>query len=263
MLDNASKDLKTLILLRLTKKLIDNTNAAGMIKLENIVTGGKFKKIKVTIPEIKTQDEIKKERKEKIKQEVKEKLEYAASPKINESSFVIVPVQREKETSIPIPKPAQTPKPQQSRRPMPQAGQPRQRIPMSPRPTQQAQARLHQISRQQPDLPTHLQELKPDFTQKPLDIDLGDLNAFLRDPNVKTIETEGADQRVSVSGTMGKKPTGIILDKEKIDEIINKFSKEAKIPVTEGLFKVTIGNTLLTAMISKTLGSRFILKKMA
>jgi len=111
-------------------------------------------------------------------------------------------------------------------------------------------------------LPAHLQYLKPTGPPtKKLDIDLGKLNPFLQDANVREIETEGEDEVVTVKGTMGKKPTSIKLSKEEIDEILDKFSKEAKIPKTEGLFKVTLGNLVLTAMVSEAISSRFIIKK--
>jgi CO dehydrogenase/acetyl-CoA synthase epsilon subunit len=98
-------------------------------------------------------------------------------------------------------------------------------------------------------------------TKKEQGIDLGKLNPFLQDPNVKTIETTGEDDDVMVSGAMGRKPTGIKLSKEEIDEVIDKFSKKAKIPKAEGLFKVTVDNLIFTAMISDTISSRFIIKK--
>jgi hypothetical protein len=244
MLEKTSTEIKTLILLRLTKKIIENTNTAGMLKLENLVYNKKTEKIK--IPKQKTKEEIEKEKKEKIKKEVKEKLEYTPSEKITEGIFTTTPIQRKKEITIPIPpKPKQIPQPRQFTRQMPT----------------RMQQSLQQIARQEPRLPEHLQGLRPEFSQEPLNIDLGELTPLLNDPNVKIIETEGADKRVTVSGAMGKKPTGITLTGEQIDEIIDKFSKEAKIPKTEGLFKVTLKNTILTAMISPTLGNRFILKK--
>jgi len=61
---------------------------------------------------------------------------------------------------------------------------------------------------------------------------------------------------------MGIKKTGIILDKEEIDNIIQRFSRETKIPVQEGIFKVVAGRLIFLAIISEIVGSKFTIKKM-
>jgi hypothetical protein len=66
---------------------------------------------------------------------------------------------------------------------------------------------------------------------------------------------------VVVTGTMGTKPTDIILSKEDIDRVINKFSEVSKIPATEGIFRVIVGNLILSAIISGVIGSKFVIKK--
>ena len=48
---------------------------------------------------------------------------------------------------------------------------------------------------------------------------------------------------------------------KKIDEVINRFSNLAKIPKSEGLFKVAVGILLLTATISESVSSRFVIEK--
>ena len=49
------------------------------------------------------------------------------------------------------------------------------------------------------------------------------------------------NQNIGVKGTMGAKKTGIIFNKEEIDEVIQTFSKETKIPVQEGILQSSIG----------------------
>ncbi|NCN86208.1 hypothetical protein GW932_00070 [archaeon] len=246
MLENKTTSFKTLILLKLTKQLIESTNSYGMYKLEKLLSSGDFEK---KLEDIKKEKLSKEEVKEKLKKEVKEKLNYSPSKKIRETESFIVPIdERNKQKQIPKKRIFQS-----RQRPIPQPGQN-----MMSRQTGQVnlQRALHRD-----DLPENLQYLRPTKSETPLEIDLGKLNLFLQDRNVKTIETEGPDQMIFVTGTMGKKPTGIKFTKEEIDEVLDKFSKESKIPKTEGLFKVALGNILLTAMISESIGSRFIIKK--
>jgi hypothetical protein len=65
-----------------------------------------------------------------------------------------------------------------------------------------------------------------------------------------------------VQGAMGTKKTGIVLSKEEIDETVQRFSRETRIPIQEGIFKVVVGNLIFLAIISEIVGSKFIIKKM-
>ncbi len=112
----------------------------------------------------------------------------------------------------------------------------------------------------EPKLPEHLEYLKPIPTPG-VEIDLFKINPLIKDSAVRIIEAN-PEERVTVTGTMGTKPTGIILSKEDIDRIINKFSEFSKIPVTEGIYRVVVGNLILSAIISENIGSRFTIKKM-
>ncbi|MAG10858.1 hypothetical protein CMI44_00915 [Candidatus Pacearchaeota archaeon] len=112
----------------------------------------------------------------------------------------------------------------------------------------------------EPQLPPNLQYLKPTPTN--LDLDLGKLNPLIRDPVVKIIECNGEDKNLIVKGTMGSKPTNIVLNREEIDSVIEKFSVTTKIPVHEGVFKVVAGRLILTAIISEVISPKFVIKKM-
>jgi hypothetical protein len=113
----------------------------------------------------------------------------------------------------------------------------------------------------EPKLPPHLEYLKPIPTAG-AEIDLLKINPLIRDPAVRVIEAN-TDEKVIVRGTMGTKPTDIVLSKEDIDRIVNKFSEASKIPATEGVYRVVVGNLVLSAIISEVIGSRFIIKKMS
>jgi hypothetical protein len=114
----------------------------------------------------------------------------------------------------------------------------------------------------EPKLPPHLQYLKPITATARVDIDLGKLNPLIRDSAVRIIESY-PNENVIVIGTMGTKSTSIILSKEEIDDIINKFSEMSKIPANEGIYRVVVGNLILLAIISEVIGSKFIIKKIA
>lgn len=113
----------------------------------------------------------------------------------------------------------------------------------------------------EPRLPPQFSYLAPTPTGE--EIDLGKLNPLIRDPLVKIIECNGADEHTIVQGTMGRKPTAIILNKEEIDDIIGKFSEAAKIPVNKGIYRVVVGRLIFSAIISDIISSKFIIKKMA
>lgn len=108
-------------------------------------------------------------------------------------------------------------------------------------------------------LPQHLRYIKPEIT--PTKIDLGKLNPLINNPMIKTIECNGPNQRIIIRDT-SEKQTKIILTKKEIDEILEKFAKTAKIPiVSEGIFRVAVGRLVLSAIISKVIPSKFIIKK--
>jgi len=113
----------------------------------------------------------------------------------------------------------------------------------------------------EPKLPEHLEYLKPKPTQR-IEIDLWKLNPLIKDNGVKTIEVN-PDEKVVVTGAMGTRPTSISLNKEEIDQVINEFSKRAKIPVEEGIYRVVLGDLILSAIVSEVIGSKFMIKKMA
>ena len=109
-------------------------------------------------------------------------------------------------------------------------------------------------------LPEHIQYLRPTPVNK--EIDLGKLNPLISDPMVNIVECYGTEENVVVKGRMGTKKTTIILTKEEIEGVIQKFSDETKIPVQEGVFKVVAGRLILLAIISEVVGSKFVIKKM-
>jgi hypothetical protein len=108
--------------------------------------------------------------------------------------------------------------------------------------------------------PVHIQYIKPIPINR--EIDLGNINPLIRDPMVRVIECHGPGENLVVQGNMGTKNTGIILSREEINETIERFSRETKIPIQEGVFRVVAGKLVFLAIISEIVGSKFIIKKM-
>jgi hypothetical protein len=111
----------------------------------------------------------------------------------------------------------------------------------------------------EPRLPSRLSYLTPVKTNE--DINLGKLNPFVQDSNVISIEIEGPNKNVLVSGKMGTKKTGIVLTNEEIDKVLNDFSSNTKIPITNGVNKMAFGKLILNAIISDNMDKRLSLKK--
>lgn len=111
----------------------------------------------------------------------------------------------------------------------------------------------------EPRLPPEFQHLRPTPTKQ--EIDLGKLNPLIQDPAVKTIECEAPDEKIIVTGNMGRKPTNITLTEDEINDVIDKFSEASKIPVNAGVFKVVVGNLILSAIVSEVTNSKFIIRK--
>ena len=110
-------------------------------------------------------------------------------------------------------------------------------------------------------LPAHLQYLRPIPSGR--DLELGKLNPLIKDPQVVTIECPGPDSDIMVSGgTIGTKKTGITLNRDEISDVVDRFSRGAKIPVHEGVFRVVVGRLVFLAIVSEIIGSRFTIKKM-
>jgi len=122
---------------------------------------------------------------------------------------------------------------------------------------------LHSLGRAlripEPKLPPQFQHLKPTPTSEK--IDLGKLNPLIHDPLVKIVECMGANQKIIVSGGMGRRPTNIKLTSMEIDGIIEKFSNISKIPLEKGLFRAVVGRLMLSAITSEVISSKFVIKK--
>lgn len=112
----------------------------------------------------------------------------------------------------------------------------------------------------EPKLPEYLQYIKP--TPEEAAIELGSIDPLIKDPAVKVIECTGPNERVMVKGAMGVKPTAITLREDEMKSVVEEFSKRAKIPIHDGVYRVAVGRLVLSAIISTVIHPKFIIEKM-
>ncbi len=115
-----------------------------------------------------------------------------------------------------------------------------------------------------------IEEAPSQITQQPrtlLQLDINErptaekLNFLIKDPAVTEIECTGSDNQLLVKKAGAVQRTRVRLSIEEIYELIAEFSQKARIPVIEGTFKAALNNLIITAILSETLGPRFILQK--
>ncbi|NMB66695.1 hypothetical protein GYA25_01390 [Candidatus Woesearchaeota archaeon] len=109
-------------------------------------------------------------------------------------------------------------------------------------------------------LPSHLNYLKP--VPERINLNFYKLNPLINDPKVREIVANPNDN-VIVKGSMGVMPSIIYLTKEDIMSVITLFSRYSKIPLNEGIYKVVLGDLILSAYIDrKNQDFRFKIRKM-
>jgi len=97
--------------------------------------------------------------------------------------------------------------------------------------------------------------------QQQLTQDYGKINGLLRDPSVTYIECLGQGIPISIMRAGQKEQTKLVLNVFEIKQILEQVSKSAHIPLVVGVFRVALENFVMTAVISESIGSRFIIKK--
>jgi len=105
-----------------------------------------------------------------------------------------------------------------------------------------------------PGVPKALQTTQPESSEQKIDL-------LIKDPSVQMIECPGPGKNILVKVRNKINTTRITLGEAEIKNIINHFSKTAKIPVSGGILKAAIEDLIISAIISEHVGSRFIINK--
>lgn len=91
--------------------------------------------------------------------------------------------------------------------------------------------------------------------------DYGKITPLLNDPSVFTIECQGIGEPIMVIRSGQRQITKIVLNTDDIKNLLEKIADTAHIPLLEGVFRATIDNFSVNAVISEMIGSKFIIKK--
>jgi len=94
---------------------------------------------------------------------------------------------------------------------------------------------------------------------KPL-VTFGKLDILLNDPAMQILECPGPGKRINIKKYGNVEQTDITLTQDEISDIIDKFSKQTNLPLTQ-VFKAKIQNLEITAFISPVVGSKFMIVK--
>ncbi|MGC9309118.1 MAG: hypothetical protein ACP5D2_00290 [Candidatus Nanoarchaeia archaeon] len=89
----------------------------------------------------------------------------------------------------------------------------------------------------------------------------GSLQALLSDPAVSSIECPSAGKELWVVSAGQRMPTKLVLSNEEIHEFLEDTADKAGIPLLEGVFRAVVDNYFVDAVISKDIGSRFVIRK--
>jgi hypothetical protein len=103
-------------------------------------------------------------------------------------------------------------------------------------------------------------DVKP-VIKTPIKPGYGKLLPLLTDSQVMVIECSGADKPLQVIAGGRKHITNLSLNEDEINAILKKVSEDVHIPLLEGVFKAVHDNFLINAVVSRMVGSKFIIKK--
>lgn len=93
------------------------------------------------------------------------------------------------------------------------------------------------------------------------EMNLGKLNMLLRDKAITMIECPGPEKPILIKRINQLNITKVSLSQQEINNIIEEFSKKARIPIIGGVFRASVSNLTISAVISEFVGSRFIITK--
>lgn len=122
---------------------------------------------------------------------------------------------------------------------------------------------LQQKTKQQPTQ-QFFQNQSPVYQtqQQTIQLDsLKKLDLLMKDLAVQMIECPGSGKNLLVKVRNKINVTRITLNEPEIRNVIDYFSKNAKIPVSEGILNAAVGSLLISAVVSEHAGSRFIITK--
>jgi len=104
-------------------------------------------------------------------------------------------------------------------------------------------------------------ESKDPHLDEELSNDYGKIKPFLEDKTISSIECPGPGRPIIIIQRGTRMPTKISLSPNEIKGLLNFISDEAHIPLLEGVFRASVDDFTISAVISEIIGSKFIIKK--
>lgn len=89
----------------------------------------------------------------------------------------------------------------------------------------------------------------------------GKITPLLDDPSVSVIECQGPGKPLTIYRMGQRQSTRIFLGDGDIREILMKISDATHIPLLDGVFRTALESFSINAIISETIGSRFMIRK--
>jgi hypothetical protein len=102
---------------------------------------------------------------------------------------------------------------------------------------------------------------KERFQQQNNEINFGRISELVNDPITSYIECRGENKNVIIRKAGQTIKTQLTLTKEEIISIIKSFSDIARVPLIEGMLTARKGNLEISAVVSESSSSSFIIKK--
>jgi hypothetical protein len=87
------------------------------------------------------------------------------------------------------------------------------------------------------------------------------IEPMLKDISVLSIECPGPGKNLLLKRNNQTNIARIVLSQNEINDIAEDFSRQARIPIVGRILKAAVGNTVISAVISEFVGSRFIINK--
>ncbi len=110
------------------------------------------------------------------------------------------------------------------------------------------------------NIPPKIQIVPTNLFQNPPNY--GKLNNIIRDPAVFYMDCPGPNKKILVTTRNGQKQqTNVMMNKEEIKMLLDNISAKTKIPLIQGVFRVSWDNFIINAIISDTIEPRFVMQK--
>jgi len=92
-------------------------------------------------------------------------------------------------------------------------------------------------------------------------INFGKLTPLIQNPTINMIECPGPFKNIIFRTYNIRKSSSIVLSREELQDLVLQFSRMAKIPMIDGLFRAWVDKFLVSAIITHKQAGNFIIQK--